>query len=140
VAGGEWPERARKAAVALVTQSKQSTPSLGVRLLGDLRAIFGVADKKPTSEILQSLNDLDDAPWGDLRGKPITDRDLARFLKPYDIKPKLVKIGGSPSRGYYRADLIDAWRRYLPPLAQESVTGVTSVTGPANSGLSTSGG
>ena len=40
-AGGDWPERARVAAVALVALSKESTPSLGIRLLADLRDVFG---------------------------------------------------------------------------------------------------
>lgn len=134
-ASGDWPGRARKAAVALVTQSKQSTPSLGLRLLGDLQTIFGAADKKPTEEILTALHGMDEAPWGDLRGRPMTDRDLAKLLKPYEIKPKLVKIAGDVSRGYQRGDLVDAWRRYLPPLSQEYVTAVTSVTEPATAGL-----
>jgi hypothetical protein len=116
VAGGDWPERARRAAVVLATQSKESTPSLGVRLLADLRTIFGPADKKPTEEVLRALYAMDEAPWGDLRGRPMTDRDLAKLLKPYGIGPKLVKIAGEVSRGYQRADLVDAWRRYLPPL------------------------
>lgn len=134
VAGADWPERARSAAIALVKQAKQSSPSLGVRLLADLRTIFGGADKKPTAEILQALHQIDEAPWGDLKGRPATDRDLARLLKPYEIKPKLVKIAGDVSRGYQRGDLVDAWRRYLPPLPERSVTSVTSVTMPANSG------
>src|SRR5262249_55184263 len=37
MAGGDWPERARAAAVALVAVGKEAEPSLGVRLLGDLR-------------------------------------------------------------------------------------------------------
>jgi hypothetical protein len=135
VAGGEWPNRARRAAVALVTQSKQSSPSLGVRLLADLLTIFDTADKKPTADILSALRRMDEAPWGDMRGKPITDRDLAKLLKPYEVKPKLVKIGGEVSRGYYRADLADPWKRYLPALSQKSVTNVTDVTEPDNSVL-----
>jgi hypothetical protein len=135
VAGSEWPERARKAAVALVTQSKEMTPSLGLRLLADLRTVFGTEDKLPTEKILRALHVMDEAPWGDLRGRPMTDRDLAKLLKPYEIKPKLVKIAGEVSRGYQRTDLHDAWLRYLPPLPQECVTGVTSVTELANSGL-----
>jgi hypothetical protein len=35
MAGGEWSELARVAAVALVADSKESTPSLGIRLLAD---------------------------------------------------------------------------------------------------------
>jgi Protein of unknown function (DUF3631) len=39
--GGEWPARARAAAIALVAESKERDPTLGVRLLADLRTIFG---------------------------------------------------------------------------------------------------
>jgi hypothetical protein len=38
--GHRWPERARKAAVILVTEAK-SIPSLGIRLLTDIRTVFG---------------------------------------------------------------------------------------------------
>ena len=34
-AGGEWPKRARVAAVALVASSKRDLPSLGIQLLSD---------------------------------------------------------------------------------------------------------
>jgi hypothetical protein len=43
-AGGDWPIRARAAAVALVTDAKRSAPSLGIQLLADLRRIFGEAE------------------------------------------------------------------------------------------------
>src|SRR5262245_13571424 len=98
-AGGDWPKLAREAAVALVEQSKQSSPSLGLRLLADLRSVLMDTDAMPTEQILRSLHAMEDAPWGDLKGKPITDRALARLLAPYDIKPKLVKIAGHVFRG-----------------------------------------
>ena len=128
VAGGTWPVRARAAAVALVTEAKESSPSLGVRLLSDLRDLFGDADKLPTDTILRKLNAIDEAPWGDMRGKPLNDLGLAKRLKGYGIKPKLVRIGESVSRGYARQDFHDAWKRYLPPLAAKPVTPVTDVT------------
>jgi hypothetical protein len=62
LAGGEWPERARKAAVALVAASRDAEPSLGVRLLTDLKAAFGVADKLSTAEILRNLCNIPEAP------------------------------------------------------------------------------
>ena len=37
LAGGAWPARARAAAVALVAEAKDTEPSMGVRLLADLR-------------------------------------------------------------------------------------------------------
>jgi Protein of unknown function (DUF3631) len=80
VAGGTWPERARGAAVALVTEGKESSPSLGVRLLADMRNVFGDAEKLATDTILKKLHQIDEAPWGDMRGKPLSDIQLARRL------------------------------------------------------------
>ena len=47
-------------AVTLVTLAKESTHSLGVRLLNDLREVFGDADQLATETILQRLNELDE--------------------------------------------------------------------------------
>lgn len=48
--GGDWPKRAR-VAVALITEAKERDPSLGVRLLADLKSIFGVAQEMTTEAI-----------------------------------------------------------------------------------------
>ena len=125
-AGGSWPAWARDAAVALVAEGKVSTPSLGVRLLSDVRTAFIEADKMSTEDILTRLHALDDAPWGDLRGRPLTNLVLSRLLNPYGIKPKLLRIGGDVVRGYVREDFHDAWKRYLQPVAKP-VTSVTDV-------------
>jgi hypothetical protein len=131
LAGGSWPQRARVAAVTLVTLSKESTPSLGVRLLHDVRAVFGDADQLPTRELLDKLHALDESPWGDLKGKPLDDRGLARRLNAYGVKPTTIRVLASTSKGYRRTDFHDAWSRYLSPLGSSpdgKVTGVTSVT------------
>lgn len=112
-AGGEWPERARVAAVALVADTRAAPPSLGVRLLADLRAVFGDSEGMSTEEILSALNALEDAPWGDLRGKPLDARGLARRLAKYDVKPRVLRIGDHTPRGYSRSDLMDPWSRYV---------------------------
>lgn len=138
-AGGDWPHRARRAAVVLVTQSKDNTPSLGVRLLADLRTVFDGCEALSTLGILAALCKLDEAPWGDLKGSPLNDRGLSKLLRPYDIRPKTIRLGHEVSKGYRRSDLIDAWRRYLPPLHQEAVTSVTPVTAPANLGSACNG-
>lgn len=127
-AGGPWPNRARVTAVTLVTLSKESTPSLGVRLLADLRDVFGDEDSVPTDQILQRLQSMDESPWLDVNGKALNDRALASKLKRYEIKPKVLRIGGGTARGYQRADFLDAWRRYLPPPREKRVTSVTGVT------------
>lgn len=127
-AGGRWPVVARAAAEAMVAQSKQSTPSLGVRLLGDLRVVFGGADKMATDAILKALAAMDEAPWADLRGKPLDARGLAARLKPYGIQSKKLRMGAATCQGYERADLADTWARYLSLPAVEGGTSGTHDT------------
>lgn len=124
-AGKHWPERARKAAVTLVTLAKASTPSLGVRLLADMRGVFGDREAMLTDSILDSLRKLDEAPWADLRGKPLDARRLANYLKPYGVASKTVRTEGRIAKGYTREDLFDPWARYLGDAAMERVTSVT---------------
>lgn len=126
-AGAGWPEKARLAAVTLVTDSKRGTPSLGVQLLKDLSTVFGGADVMATDTILQALQGLDESPWGDLRGKPLDARGLSRRLKPYGVSPTTLRIGESTAKGYRREDLHDPWARYLS-VSPQSVTSVTSDT------------
>jgi hypothetical protein len=114
-AGGDWPERARVAAVTLVTLSKAGTPSLGIRLLADLREVFGDHEHMATETILGALHALPESPWADLKGKPLDARGLSTRLRRYEITPKVVRISEATHRGYSSADLFDAWQRYLPP-------------------------
>ncbi|MFE0845402.1 DUF3631 domain-containing protein [Streptomyces rochei] len=122
-AGGTWPDRAREACVTLVTASKANDKgSLGVRLLTDLRDhVMAGIDRLPTVAILDRLNALDDAPWADLHGKPLDNRRLSRMLAEYmtadnePIASRNIKTAGSVLKGYYAADLWDAWARYCPP-------------------------
>ncbi|MCY9787323.1 DUF3631 domain-containing protein [Nocardiopsis sp. EMB25] len=131
-AGGEWPERGRKACVELVAGSTDpSKVSLGVRLLADLRTVFTRAgqDKLPGTVILSELAAMDDAPWAELGGKGLDSRALARLLKPYTtaqgepIKPRTVRTSTGTPKGYHAADLADAWARYLPQHTPNPVEG-----------------
>lgn len=115
-AGGDWPELARCGAVALVAAAKGAGPSLGVRLLADLRdEVFGDRDVMSTAAILEALHNIEEAPWADLRGRPLDARGLARRLKDYGVKSITVRTGEGDStpKGYRRSDLADPWSRYL---------------------------
>lgn len=122
--GGAWPQRARAAAVALVALSKGSAPSLGIRLLADIYKVWDTPEVITTANLLGLLNELEDAPWGDLKGKPLDSRSLARFLSEYQVKPTTVRMGDKTPKGYRRADFHDAWLRYLP---QDEEAGDTNV-------------
>lgn len=150
-AGGKWPESARVTAVTLVTASEAGAPSLGVRLLGDIRGAFAEGEALPTVDLLASLIAMEDAPWGDLRGKPLDPRGLAGILREYAITSTTFRRGEKTAKGYTRDSFLDAWSRYLPLIpiwneeyteergqgpslpAQEPVTRVTSVTSVADS-------
>ncbi len=112
--GGPWPHRARVAAVALVADARGWQPSLGLRLLGDLRTIFLSRERLATEELLSHLIGIEESPWGDLKGKPLDARRLATLLRPYEITSKGVRVGNSTLRGYAKIDLYDAWARYIP--------------------------
>ena len=117
-AGADWPDRARKAAVTFVSDVSLSmgvSASLGVRLLGDLRTVFGDHEEMFTKAILEALTSLEEAPWGDLHGKALNDRGLANRLKRYGIYSRQIRIGERTAKGYRRHDLHDSWARYLPP-------------------------
>jgi hypothetical protein len=121
-AGADWPERAREAAVALVADSGDGRGvSLGIRLLADVRSVWDGTESMHTERLLELLNRLEEAPWGDLRGKPLDPRRLSGMLRDYEVKPRDVRadVDGQEKvrKGYRREDLHDAWQRYLPPPA-----------------------
>ncbi len=74
-----WAQEARSAAVELIGAARDAEPSLGIRLLADVRTLFDAStlDPLPTATILSRLIELPESPWGDLKGKPINDRTLA---------------------------------------------------------------
>ncbi|MER5300174.1 DUF3631 domain-containing protein [Streptomyces lasiicapitis] len=135
-AGGHWPERARAACVELVAAAKlDDKGSLGVRLLTDLRDyVLNGIDRLPTVAVLERLCALDEAPWGDMNGKPLTPRGLAKMLGEYmtednvPISPRNIKSGTGVLKGYYAADLNDAWQRYCPPPLSGSAIAATAAT------------
>jgi hypothetical protein len=122
--GGRWPDLARAAAVEMNTTRQQADTSLGVRLLADVRTVFTQVntDKLFTDTLLDRLCEMDEAPWGDLRGKRLDARGLANRLRKYDVAPKQVRIGDDTKKGYDTADLYDAWCRYLPAVGETSET------------------
>ncbi len=138
-AGGNWPQRAREACAELVAAATAGDKaSLGIRLLTDLRdTVFCGADRMPTAQILAGLNAMDEAPWADLDGKPLDSRQLAKRLGEYvtadnqPIKARNIRTAeGSVVKGYYAADLRDAWARYCPirPQSATSATGAEQIT------------
>jgi hypothetical protein len=105
--------QARAAALALMVGDDDSE-AYGLRLLGALRHVFADEHALATRDILAELNGDDELPFGGWNdGKGLDARGLGRLLRPFDIKPRVIRIGESTPRGYLHEQFIDAWERYV---------------------------
>ena len=122
-AGGEWPQRARAAALALSGKDRRQQDASGsVQLLGHIRDLFA-AERMSCSAVIEGLNDDEQLPYGGWSdGKGISTRELGKKLAAYKIKAKTIRLGERTAKGYERAQFEDAWSRYLPDSALERDT------------------
>jgi hypothetical protein len=117
VAGGGWPTLARDTCLKLDEARAADDGSIGVRLLGDVRTIFTDAgtDRLASATIVEALARIEEAPWGDWYGKPVTTRWLAAHLRPFAVRPRNMRTDtDAVVKGYFAEDLHDAWTRYVP--------------------------
>lgn len=137
-AGGEWPERARKIAVAFSARDDDDG-SQGELLLADIRETFGEiergvlkitlpngagivdVDRIRSADLLRILAGKEDRLWSEwgARRLPINPHGLARLLKPFGIQPtthRFRRVDGESftDKGYLRGQFEDAFARYLP--------------------------
>jgi Protein of unknown function (DUF3631) len=143
-AGGEWPERARKAAITLSGPEASDSDSLsrGVQLLGHILEIFAAAKNPPaltTAMLVAKLNESEEWPWGAYEhGAGLNGRGLAKLLRVYAIGPHTIRIGEGTAKGYRREQFEESWERYLPPDIRNKRNSVTNpvTTDPSNDGES----
>jgi len=122
--GGEWPQRGREAALRL-QGTEAPDDGVAVQLLADLRDLFdrGAVERLTSAQVVTSLAQMEERPWPEWRhGQPITPRQIASLLKPFGIRPKVLRVGAATPRGYEIGDLADAFSRYLPSLVRNSAT------------------
>jgi hypothetical protein len=115
-AGGEWPQKARTAALALSDAEERAEASPGEELLRDIRTILTGKDVAniASAELVDALVTMTDRPWGECNhGKAITQNGLARRLKPFGIVPKTVRVGNVTAKGYLLEPFAKAFERYL---------------------------
>ncbi|MFC5942000.1 DUF3631 domain-containing protein [Micromonospora harpali] len=127
LAGGTWPDRARRACEILTAERDgTAVPSDRIRLLADCHTAFrstGLTDTQgrpaiPSSALLDKLRQDPEAPWAEhgKNGTGLTAMKLGQLLAEYEIRSTNIRFGTpyGQVKGYYRADFIDAWRRYCP--------------------------
>lgn len=112
LAGGEWPERARKAATYFTERAEEADEesSPGIELLHDIQKILAVCDADfiLSRDLVSWLKQMEDTRWED---DYLTTRKLANLLSPYEVAP----VNNGMARGYKRARLGNAISRWLPP-------------------------
>jgi putative DNA primase/helicase len=129
IAGGDWPMRARAAALALdgADEVEVADSEKDVMLLADIRQIFearnaarlkggggpivGLTGEQLTNDLVLLV----DRKWPTWNcGKPISPYQLASLLRPYGVKSRDVREGEDRFWGYRRDGFDDAFKRYLP--------------------------
>ncbi len=118
--GDDWLKLVTNACLA-ITQTDSKEPSENEELLTDIKAIFELqaVDSMATRDLLTALIGADSdgltKRWATSnKGQPMTDRQLAKRLKDFEIKSsKINKPNETQKRGYYLADFADAFKRYL---------------------------
>jgi putative DNA primase/helicase len=114
VAGGTWPEEARRAACPL--SGEEQDGAIGVELLRDIRSAFGDDDVIRSSDLVAKLTADPERPWAEWKhGRPLRQKQLAGLLAPFHIISLTVHPPGLPDgKGYRRTDFKEAWAAYCP--------------------------
>jgi hypothetical protein len=111
-AGDHWPTTARAACLALVraAETADEDRSHGVKLLSDIRQIFGDRGRAflPSLDLVVALCRVEESPWSDYE---LTPRKLAVRLQEFGVRSTRDTTGSV--RGYRLADFADTFRRYL---------------------------
>lgn len=110
----EFGDKARAAAVTIESKADNSTDS--IKALAACKEVFDAkgAEVIFSDDLIKELTKNEDSEWSEWQnGKPITQAQLARLLKPYAIIPERVRIGDTQRRGYVRAWFEEPWETYL---------------------------
>jgi putative DNA primase/helicase len=118
--GGDWPTRARQAAVHLSgSASDDLTVSTEVQLLADIRMVFREIGRDWVSaqSLTELLCEMEEAPWSEWnRGRCLSARGVSTMLKPFKITSRHTRDGSQ----YDASMFTEAWNSYLPPDDAES--------------------
>jgi len=122
--GGDWPDRARVAAVALSGGERRvEDRSARIELLRDLHTLSKGRqgqDKIASEDIVKWLT-MTPGTWSLYNhGKPITKNQVASLLEHFEIRPRTIRTETGTPRGYRWSDFADPFARYLSsePLPQ----------------------
>lgn len=117
--GGAWFNMAIDAALTISAETAPPKSSSN-QLLEDVREVLQGHQGLyiASAQLLEMLHEHADMDWRSYNhGQPLSSRQLAKFLAPYEIKSKTVRIGPSNTpKGYEIRQFHQAFERYLPAM------------------------
>ena len=124
LAGGDWPQRCRKAASADLARQEANDADGGrdADLLADVWQVFYEKNKERlhTDELCEALIAMDESPWGGVNGgKGVNGYYLRTHLADFvpedaeKIAPRKWRGDKGEARGYHEKHFEDAFSRYL---------------------------
>ncbi|MBF9059050.1 DUF3631 domain-containing protein [Rhodobacterales bacterium HKCCSP123] len=125
VLGASWPDRIATAYAAQAQAEDEDNEPAGVMLLRDLTEVFAAAgtDRLASSLLVGDLMVMEDRPWAEWRhGKPISAQGVARLMKPFGVKARVMKVNGVSTRAYLRSEVEAAALRYASSPNRNPVT------------------
>lgn len=132
LAGGDWPDKLTRAALALCGESADAATDSSVLLLGWIQTHFSESgtDKVSSADLVRWLNKREDAPFSSWsNGKGIGQNEVRRLMAGFEVQPNTVRIGDKTAKGFKREWFQDAFDAYLPAAPVENGNTVTT---PAN--------
>lgn len=112
--GNDWLQRCEIAFRALTVPVELELPTL---LLMAIKEYFDHCEntRASSANLVDELCKDATGPWLECNnGRRVSQYQIARLLRNYGITPSTMRFGESVSRGYDRADFIDAFERYIP--------------------------
>jgi putative DNA primase/helicase len=114
LAGGDWPDKARSAAVVL-TNAVGTLKTGSIVLLEAIQRVFDAsgADRLKTQFLLERLAKDPDRPLAHFRRDLSPEVQLAEILRQFGVRPRTVRFGRKTYKGYQLKSFDDAFARYL---------------------------
>ena len=118
LAGGDWPAKARQAALALSGGDDGKSLEMTGQLLADIRDVFALVgvEKLASKDMAERLAQIDGRPWAEYakQRRPISPYQLANLLRGFGVVSRTIRVGDTTAKGYDLGDFSDAFSRYLP--------------------------
>jgi hypothetical protein len=112
---GEDDLSAALEAAKALSQGDDEDQSDNILILSDLShcELIKTSESVKSVDLVSYLHDIDDRPWSNYNGRPLSAFKMSTMLKAFDIKAHLIRFSDKSLRGYRSDAFRDAFARYL---------------------------